>query len=353
MFKNIQKKIGITKENETNIVEALHEMPKKEKTRQTPHYKLGGAEPGHVYQADLLYLPKDKGYEYLLVCVDTITGITDAVPVKHHDAADVKAGFVKMFVAGRPLQMPKYSIQMDPGGEFKAEVKQYFEDNNVFVRYGKVGRSRQQAMAENRNKIIAKALFQAQVGKEIQDGEVNKDWVDDVPKVIKAINEYETEKYKKEKAKRDRQDAKRPPVPKLDKKEPILEVGTKVRVALDKPENVFGDKQAGTAFRATDIRWKPAVRKITNIILTPRQPVMYQVDDELTGYTRQRLQVVSDAEMGPNVAPREVRDAGKVIEPPAVVVEKPKSVKAVDEIVEEAIKTRSGRESKKKQKLDL
>ena len=364
MFKNIQSKLGITKEGETNIVEALHEMPKREKGKQMPSYKRGGAEPGHVYNADLLYLPDDNGFKYLLVCVDTITGITGAAPMRNREAKDVRAAFEKIFMPNQPLQMPKSSIHLDPGAEFRGTTQQYFRENNVLIRYGKVGRSRQQAMSENRNKIIAKALFQKQVGHEIQDEEVNTEWVADVPVVIAAINEYEKEQYETRRKKWEKQDAKHPPVPYLNDKEAILEVGTKVRVKLDKPENVFGAKQHGTSFRATDIRWKPQVRKITNVLLTPRQPVMYQVDGETTGYTRQQLQLVDSNEMPPNVAPKATNIIPEAQQPApapaAEVVANPQTVAQVDAVIAEKEKekekvttTRSGRNVKKKNKLDI
>jgi hypothetical protein len=34
------------------------------------------------YQADVLYMPEDKGYKYMLVCVDMYYGTVDAEPNK-------------------------------------------------------------------------------------------------------------------------------------------------------------------------------------------------------------------------------------------------------------------------------
>ena len=41
---------------------------------------MNNIEPKAVLQADLLYLPDDKGYKYALVCVDVGSGYTDAEP---------------------------------------------------------------------------------------------------------------------------------------------------------------------------------------------------------------------------------------------------------------------------------
>ena len=298
MFKKIQSNLKITKEGETNIIESLYKYPKKDKGRQIPHYKNGGADPNQVYSADLLFMPNDKGYIYLLVCVDTITGITDAIPIKDKDAETVLNAFKTMFAKG-VLPMPKWSIQVDDGGEFKSVVKKYFDEHGVLVRYGKVERSRQQAMAENRNKIIAKALFQKQVGQEILTKQTSTEWVDDVQLVLDSINEYEKEQYQINKKKADKREAQGKSLPYLDKNQPILAIGTKVRLKLVKPVGVLGEKLMGQ-FRATDIKWETTISTITNIILTPDQPIMYQVDKQTPAYTFNQMQVVDRNEKPPS-----------------------------------------------------
>jgi len=299
MFKKIQQNLKVSKPNETNIIQSLYENPKKDKYKQIPSYKKGGAEPNQVYQADLLTMPNDKGYNYLLVCVDTITGLTDAVSLKTKEAEETLEGFKKMFAKGTPLTKPKWSIQLDEGGEFKSVVKKYFDDNGILVRYGKVDRSRQQTMAENRNKILAKALFQKQVGQEILTNKTSTNWVEDVQTVLDTINEYEKEQYEKRKQITAKRELKNPPTPYVPEDTTILEVGTPVRIKLDKPKGLLGEKLHGT-FRATDIKWDPKIRKISNIILSPNQPVMYQVEGETTGFTRNQLQIVDENEKQPS-----------------------------------------------------
>ena len=178
------------------------------------------------------------------------------------------------------MPMPSI-IQVDAGTEFKGVVQKYFTENNVLIRVGDVGRSRQQAMVESRNKSIAIALFQKHNIQELKLKKTNTKWVDDVKKVIEAINEHETEVYKKNKV-----TGKLPYIP-LDAV--IFEVGTKVRVALSKPEGILGNKLKGR-FRATDIRWSHDISTISNVIITPNQPIMYQVDGLTTGYTFNQLQ---------------------------------------------------------------
>ena len=85
----------------------------------------------------------------------------------------------------------------------------------------------------------------------------------------------------------------------LNKEQAMLEVGTRVRVMREAPRNAQGQRDVG-GFRATDLRWERAVRTIANILVTPRQPIMYQLDGgDKTGYTREQLQVVEDNERAP------------------------------------------------------
>ena len=275
MFKSIQEKL--INNSDLDLVNQLHKIPIKDKNKQIPKYKNGGAEPNQVYSSDLLFMPSDRGYKYLLVLVDVITGITQAEPLKTKSTKAVLNAFKKIFV-----KMPIPSIlQVDPGTEFKGIVSKYFKDNHVLIRVGDVGRSRQQAMAEQRNNIIAKALFQKQTIQELQKHKTVTKWIDDIKKVIDAINEYETIKYEKNKL-----NGTLPYIP-LDTI--IYEIGTKVRTQLDKPESILGYKLHGK-FRATDIRWNPTISTITNVIITPNQPILYNVDGLSTGYTFNQLQ---------------------------------------------------------------
>ncbi len=116
---------------------------------------------------------------------------------------------------------------------------------------------------------------------------------------MEAINEHQKEEFAKSQKKLKDREKKGPILPVLQPKVPVLDIGTKVRVALDKPKGVLGTKLGGN-FRATDTRWELKISTITNILLTPDQPVLYQVDNEPTGYTRNQLQLVDENEKQPD-----------------------------------------------------
>lgn len=249
-------------------------------------------EKNAVQQADLLFLPDDNGYKYCLVVVDVGSRLTDAQPIKNKSAEDVKKAFEKIYKRGI-LKLPSYSIQTDPGTEFKGVVKEYFNDHHVYVRYGKPGRHRQQGLVESRNKIIGTILLKRMQAQELLTNKTSKSWVSHLPLVIKAINNYYPQKYLEKK--------KTPELPLCsgDSCE-AFEVGTKVRVILDEPRDTQGNKLPGR-FRASDIRFDPRIRTIEQVLVNPGEPIMYLLDnkggiDYSAAYTKNQLQEVRNDE---------------------------------------------------------
>src|SRR5690625_2608514 len=119
-------------------------------------------------------------------------------------------------------------------------------------------------MVEKYNEMISKALFKRMTAEELLTQQTSTAWVQDLPKVIAAINK----KSKKRKPK---------PIP----DHPVcsgdscnlLNEGTKVRRMLDEPRDMLSWNKEPGKFRAVDIRWDPQVRVTklwydTNIVMT-------------------------------------------------------------------------------------
>ena len=276
---NIPKKI----KKQSEVIN-LYERPIKDKGKQNPFYTTGG--PNDVYQADVLYLPEDSitKDKYALVVTDVYSRITDAVPMKDRTAEDVVIAFKKMFKR-KILSQPKYLMQTDSGSEFNSvKTKAYFDEIGIGYRFGKPGRSRQQALVEAKNKIIAKALFMRMTANELHTGEKDTDWVEFLSDLIKELNKLDKKKKPKKESN----------IPIMGPKTILLEVGQHVRLMLDKPRDITIGKLNGN-FRATDIRWGPQILEIHNVILTPGQPPMYQVSGDVKrAYTFNQLQLVDD-----------------------------------------------------------
>lgn len=286
---NIKDKDFLNKQELYN----LYKKPKKDKGVNMPH--IYSNEINTVQQADILYLPNDNGYKYCLVVVDLGSRLTDAEPLKKKSAEEVKKAFEEIYKRGI-LKMPSYSMQTDPGSEFKGVVQKYFEDNGVFVRYGKPGRHRQQGLVEARNRIIGNILLKRMQAQELLTNKKFTAWVSHLPLIIKVMNDYYPEIYSKAKKK----------IP----NEPLCdgdscnayEIGTKVRVILDEPRDTLGNKLPGR-FRSADIRFDPKIRTIKRILVNPGEPIMYLLDGhEIEGdtgnvaYTKNQLQRVDEKE---------------------------------------------------------
>ena len=78
-------------------------------------------DPGYIYQADLLQLPKDGEYNYCLTVVDTNNNKCDAVALKGKTAEETLNGFKTIFNR-KPLEYPKFSLETDQGKEFNNEI---------------------------------------------------------------------------------------------------------------------------------------------------------------------------------------------------------------------------------------
>lgn len=270
-------------------IDLLFSKPKRDVGLNAPIYEFPAKNT--VQQADVLYLPNDDGYKYLLVVVDNGSRKTDAEPLKSKEPKEVLKAFLKIFKRSI-LKQPK-EIEVDPGTEFKSDVAKYFKDHDVVVRIGKTGRHRQQALVERRNQVLGTYLFKKMTEREYITGQTNREWIADLPDALKFANKN-ADKIKKRTRDFDY------PVAEGDSLN-MLEVGAKVRVALDEPRDVLttGQKLHGK-FRSHDIKWNPTIRTIESIKLKPNQPPLYILNDyDGVSYTKNQLQLVPKDEVLP------------------------------------------------------
>lgn len=278
----------------TDLVKELYKKPKREHRDTAPRF--GQYKPGVMQQADLLFLPSDDGFKYLLVVVDVGSRLTDAEPLKNKLSAGVLKAF-KAIYARKTLLIPK-NIQVDSGSEFKADVAKWFHEKGIGFRIAKPYRHRQQAFVERRNQMIGKMLFQRMTAQELMTRETSREWVDDLPDVLSIINKKAKKFMKKLKP------FKNEYIVSNDSKI-LLPEGSKVRVALDAPVDVVSGKRLHGKFRDTDIRWDIKPRIIKQVIIQPNQPPLYLVDDgkgdtdHRQAYTKHQLLPVHSNERKP------------------------------------------------------
>ena len=280
-----------TKKNAKNNTELnmLYKKPVAETSKYMPKAQVFVKDV--YYQADVLYMPEDKGFKYMLVCCDMFDGTTDAEPIKKVDSKEVLKAFKSIFKR-KYLNYPSF-ITFDKGNEFNDnELVNYFKKNKTNIKYAISGRSRQLANVERANQKIATILFKRMASQELITGETSKEWVDDLKLLIEVINEHKKKPLTQELN----------PLPIVDKYSGnLLSIGQKVRLLLDKPINTTNNAKLYGKFRSTDIKWTPQIYKITEVLLKPGQVPLYLTDsNDNVGRTKNQLSIVKDNEEEPN-----------------------------------------------------
>ena len=288
-IKNVLSKLNIEHNKFTTI-------PKKEK--QFTHVKENIPLRQYFnYVADVLFLPEtQKGYKYLLVCVDLATDLFDMIPMKTKSSNEVIKAFNLMF-KNKYIHKPQASIRTDAGTEFKGSFNKYLYDNNIIHRVALPARHKQMANVESLNKQLG-AIFNAYMNKkEIETGEQYNEWIDIIDDVRKELNNERVYKPALNKKTVFKQ------MPNINVKnmlehEPLYKVGDLVHVKLERPKNSLNNYQNTAKFREGDTRWDILPRKIIKVLYyVGRIPYRYIVDGiKNASYTENELMKSTDKE---------------------------------------------------------
>jgi hypothetical protein len=181
------------KKKKKDQLKNLYKIPKKDKGENAP--KFQPVAPGIYQQADLLFLPNDKGYKYALTVIDTGSNQSDAEPLKTKEQTAIIKAFDTIYGRGY-ISLPKV-MQVDAGKEFGSRVKKWFADQGVSYRVAEVGRHRQQAKVERLNQTIGTLLTKRMSAQELITDKTSRAWVKDLPILIKALNKKKQEDMKK------------------------------------------------------------------------------------------------------------------------------------------------------------
>jgi len=291
---NYERIFGFEKNNNKNLLDELYRPPRPDKGVDMPRFQQ--VVRNHTHQADILYLPHDDGNKYLLVVVDVGSRHVDAEPLKSRTSEDTLSAIKKMYKR-KHLDQPK-RIEVDAGSEFKNKFSKWCHNKNIVLRVAKTGRHRQQAIVERMNQTIGKALYYRMNAQELLTYQVSKEWVEDLPHLIKILNKR-ADKRKPIKLKNE--------ILCKDGSCHILPIGTKVRAVYDEPRNIVDDKVWGTKFRSTDLRFNPKIRTIMHVSLKPNSPPLYILDGhggqmgyDSVAYTKNQLRVVHKNELLPS-----------------------------------------------------
>ena len=268
---------------DTKVINELMKQPLKEGRDDIP--KFQNFVKNNCHQADILFLPSNRGYKYLLVIVDISTRLIDAEQLKDKNASSVVKAFKKIY--NRDILDIPTNINCDSGTEFHGETKEYFNNLNVNVTYADPNRHRQQGIVESANQRIGKIIFMMQSHQELQTKKQCKVWVKFIRQIINDLNEDSNNKNKTQ-----TKEISTVPIITENNKN-ILNINDKVRVKLDHPIDVYNKKKLGGNFRAGDIKWTINVYKIKEVLLRPGFPPLYlTTKSKTTQYTPQQLQII-------------------------------------------------------------
>lgn len=269
------------------IIYKIHKTPTKSK--DNTHYKA--TDKNAIHQIDILFLPSDNQFKYLLVICDVYSGLIDGEPMRNKNSDVVLKATQKIYK--RKLLEQPYRYVCDSGSEFKSVFKEWCEDNHIILTSLESGKHI--GIIDTKIKMIGNAVIKMQTSQELLTKKEKTGWVEDIHKIIELINKYTTKKgITHEVVPYDEKFD----IPDTIYPDEIIPVGTKVRKILFKPKNAIGKSLIGD-FRAADIRFEPEISTITNILFTPDAPVMYLINDSNQPFNRHEFELVNDNEEMP------------------------------------------------------
>lgn len=300
MIKEFRKRFK--QQDEDKIME-LYRKPIKEE--RYPHVYV--PDKNILHMIDVLYLPNDNGFKYLLVVVDCNNRLCDARPLKSLNMNEIIKELDDIYKKSKFLERPQI-IQGD--NQFKnKKFTDYCNDGSMLVngkiknnnRYNPIKlkialpyRHRQQSIVERLNQTIGILIFLIQASKEIKTHKNNSKWTDSIKTVIDFINENKG-KYL------DVDNVKKIEIPDKfifnSKTRYIIADGTIVKVLLDQPEDIEGNKLNGKR-RATDRYWTLDDYIVLSSYLFPGNPPLYKVQNTRTKeipaalYTNEQLNIL-------------------------------------------------------------
>jgi hypothetical protein len=245
-------------------IDNLLKKPSK-KAKLYNHFSI--SIPNEMHQIDLLFLPTDNGHPYALTLVDCASRYKAARPMKTKLASEAIEKLMDIYETDKYLTTPS-RLNMDGGGEFSSkDMKIFAKNNQIKLVYNKP--SHHLAFVENFNKELAKELFKYQNQKELETGVENTEWVKNLQKSVKKMNNRVTRLIKMKPI--DAIQLKSVPQPenKIEKTdtEKFHPIGTKVLRMLnwDEYQSIFDGSIKVERRRATDPYWDKTVFTISEL----------------------------------------------------------------------------------------
>lgn len=279
------------------LVEKLLQKPTK-KSKLYNHFNI--SKPMEMHQIDLLFLPLDRGYLYALTLVDCASRYKAARPMKTKFSSEVIQHLIDIYDNDKYMTKPE-KLNLDRGGEFDSnELKAFAKRSKIKLVYNEP--SNHLAFVENFNKELAKDLFKYQQEKELKTGVENTEWVKNLQRSVKKLNNRVTKLIKMKPIDAVQLDYVKQPENniKKDDAEKFHPVGTKVLRMLnwDEYQNLADGKIKVERRRATDSFWDKNIFTVSELIRRNKNSLVEHILKDKDGnkyphsYTFFQLQTV-------------------------------------------------------------
>ena len=271
------------------LINQFLQTPRTERIH--PSYRNSIMIPDYLHQADILYLPTDSGYKYLLTLIDVHNSLAGAYPLKNMDSSSLIDALEHVYrIFSDYLRYPKV-LQVDNQFNIRPIIT-WANNNGIKIKPTLPYRHRQNAYVERFNQQMGHVLFKIMLDKEITTNQVSTEWVRYVHALITSHNDKILERL----TNRKRPSEPIRPIRFNRNSNYIIRNGTFVRRILDYPVDYFGKKLHGD-FRKTDIRWSRDLYRVVDTIMVPGNPPLYKIIDSDSKpvkalYTNEQLQIV-------------------------------------------------------------
>lgn len=138
--------------------------------------------PNELFQIDLLdyqkYAKENKGYNWILICVDVFTRKAYAEPMKNKTTEVTKNAFEKIVNKAKPKV-----VFHDEGGEFKGQFETFVDKENIISIENKFGNHNALGIIDRFSKTLKTMIAKYMTAKGTPK------WVDALPKMLKIYND--------------------------------------------------------------------------------------------------------------------------------------------------------------------
>jgi len=241
---------------------------------------------GYNFMCDLIYMPENENYEYILVVLDLWSKQFDLEPMKNRSASTTLKHFKKMLSRSYITKKNMRTMASDNGGEFLREFGKFLKDNSIYHKTANPGRHKQLQPIDGIIHQIMRVLNGKMIADELETGVSSSKWVAIIKDVTKRLNmanlrkdgdPYDISRYQVQDDQFTDDNAK-------------FKIGDQVLRKLDRPENTFGRTQSGR-FRAGDFRWSRKPETVEYIYHYPKT-IRYRVSNyKHVAYTEQELRL--------------------------------------------------------------